>query len=300
MLHSTRAVAQTIADIKAELVQKTIIAILYNDERSAAPGYFEPRKVTKDYLCNDGRTRNKLWKELIAGGYITEVFHTFPVEAGVAYFTNKAFDELASAPVDLTQFYKFDAWDAQKDGCNFVSWDRLNVSEKKTVLTTPGFEFMLVDWRANPMVKTPFVKGKIGVAQADRHDCTIAVSDAALQAAHNKASREHFKQEALGSGLNWFLQKIGGVEPEDVVPVRSKQPGLYSQGAAVARDPKDWAASLPNAIEKTKQDIQEARQQLAVLQRVEALVEKMGGWDAFTAQYDAAIECYVDEKLKAS
>lgn len=291
--------AQTIAQIKNELVNKAIAAFVYGDKRAAGPGYYEPRKVTAQYLCEDGRTRKKFWKELIAGGYITQHFNNYPVEDGVAYFTDKAFDELAAADVDLTTFYKFDAWDAHKGIGDYISWDRLNSAQKKTVILAmradpASFTLMMVDWRSNPVVKQPFPLGDASGIK-DRSDMTFSVSSPALVALHLKHKRDQYKQECLEKGLNWFLHSIKAIEPEQTVPVSSKQPGLWGGGPAISCEPTKWAESLPATIEATKQRIQEARAKLETLQRMEAAVDAAGGWEAFMAQYDAAVEAYVEE-----
>jgi hypothetical protein len=109
------------------------------------------------------------------------------------------------------------------------------------------------------------------------------------------AAREHFKAECESVGLNWFLQHVGVFEKEEELPINDRQPMLGSSGG-MSRKPQDWPTGVPAMVQTTKDKIVALRQRLALLEKLEAHVAKIGGWEVFLTDYNIKIEDYVAEQ----
>ena len=284
--------AKTINDAVKALAEKCITNALFSDgDRN--------RKVSAEYLIEDGRLRKKLWRELLKTGYLNATEND-----GEALLTEKAFDELPVEGFVLGDLYKYDNWESRQ-GKVYVVWDRLTTCQKKAVILAMrenpmSYTLSVVDDHYNPPKAATFKLGGGSVAMESVGGWgsgKIVLTDATVTEKHAKADREHYRAECVGEGLNWFLHKINAIDPEETVPVASKQP-MLGGGASIDRDPANWAASLPNAIERTKDTIQKARQRLLALEKLEQAVEKAGGWEAFKGQYEAAIDAYVEAKMQ--
>jgi len=279
----------------------TSIVNILADMSTVAALYSGNRKVKAEYLIKDGRTRKSIWRELVKQGYLT------PTENdGEAILTEKAFDQIP-VPVEgftLSDLYKFDAYEARQGKGQYVVWDRLTIYQKKVVILAMrenpmSYTLSAVDTRYSPPKVAHFKLGGASAAQeaVSGWHSTLVVTDATVTEKHAKAAREQYRAECVSEGLNWFLRKIGVIDPEETVPVSEKQPTLGGY-ASIDRDPENWAGSLPQAIERTKETIQKARQRLLALEKLEKAVEAAGGWDAFKGQYEAAIDAYVEAKMK--
>ena len=86
------------------LAEKGVFAALYGDKHMP---------VTASYLLPDGRSRQRVWRELQMGGYITDEESGKPFEAKA---TTKAFDDLMPSGFNLADLYTFDVWSDRKDG----------------------------------------------------------------------------------------------------------------------------------------------------------------------------------------
>jgi hypothetical protein len=249
-------------------------------------------RVSAENLIEDGRKRKKVYAELVRDGYVDEA----------DYVTSKAWDEmLCVSPGDLSLFYKFDAHEANKGIGGFITFDRLNRMMQKAVIVAmqndpASYKLMFVNDRYNPIKVEAFSLGGGGDAREKigGYDARLVVTCPALEAQHSANMRQHYKDQCLNAGLNWFLKREHANTGVVDVPVCEKQPFLGGH-ASLDRDPTKWEASLPDTIKRTQQAIAEAQQRLAALQKLESTVLLMGGWEAFLAKYDAAVEGYVAE-----
>ncbi len=256
-------------------------------------------------LITDGRTRKGLWKKLVDGGYISPCS-----ESGKGQITNKAFLELPSSDVVLTDMWQFDPHESDK-GHDFVAWDRLHLHQKKHVILAlkadpKAYTLMMVDkYNRKTIPPVPFGLGGAGDAREKAggwHNAFMVVTSPQLEEAGATARRAHYKQQVVETALNWYLQRVKAIEPEQEVPVRAKQTlsfgGFGDFGFGLSLNPEMWAGSMKESQDKAKERIRKAKETLETLQRVEAYVEQIGGWDKLRADYDEAVEAYVDKAMK--
>jgi hypothetical protein len=255
-------------------------------------------------MCGDKRRQNKVWRELVAGGYIAETVLEAEVNTQPSgKITRKAFDELPALPVDLASLYRFDIFDSDK-GKAWVSWDQLTPGQKKTVVLAveadpTAYTLMMCEPRYSPPKVEVFQLGggreamdKIGVS-----GWSFYISDAGVRAKDRAGRKAYYIKESLKTGLNWFLQKRKLMEKEEEVPVHA-QTMMLGGYPALSVDPESWPAGLPATMTEVKDDIKALRQRLEVLEKFAKIVEDAGGWEKFTADYNAAIEEYVEGQLK--
>ncbi len=262
--------------------------------------------VTAAHLLDDGRTRNKLWKELQKGGYLSADTPDVPTQA---IMTFKAFEDyLARAvEVDLAPLYTFDAWrDNKAKGNAYVCWDSLNLPQKVAVIghlrrDPARFTLMAFDRYSDGSKFQTFELGKGGAAfeaMGGWNHAVLAVTDAAVKAKRDDAAKAHYKAECEEQGLNWFLQKTGAFEREEELPIVEKQP-MLGGGGGLPRKPQELPTAVPHAIKATKEKIIKLRERLALYEKLEAYAERIGGWPVFLADYDSAITAHVAEQEAA-
>lgn len=249
-------------------------------------------------MCGDKRRQSKVWRELVAGGYIAES------APNVGSITRKAFDELEALPVDLASLYKFDIFDSDK-GHRWVSWDLLTPGQKKTVVLAveadpTAYTLMMVEPRYSPPQIEAFQLGggRAALDKLNKSGWCFYISDAGLLAKDRAGRKAYYIKESLKTGLNWFLQKRKLLEKEEEVPVSAHGLMLGSGYPSLNVDPQSWPAGLPATVTEIKDDIKALRQRLEVLEKFAKVVEDAGGWEKFTADYNAAIEEYVEGQLK--
>ncbi len=253
--------------------------------------------VSAQYLLSDGRTRKKVWRGLVAGGYIEA-----GEKDGEGTVTQKAFDEIPS-PVDvfdLAALYTFDAWDDSKqNGEAWVTWDRLNTYQKAFVIRAmradpTSFQFVAYSRFDENHQQTAGLGecGKAMEAVGGMHDAVLAITNEAVKEKRRLAARTDYAKQVAEQGLTHFLQGVGVIEKEDALPMCEKQPFLGS-GPALSRNPNDWPNSLPVVIQTTKDKIQGLRAKLALFEKMAEYVETVGGWEKFIADYNHAVERHV-------
>lgn len=264
--------------------------------------------VTRDSLLTDGRTRKGIWKRLQAEGYLSA--DTPDVPQVQAIMTSKAFDDylLRSVEVDLAEFFTFDQWNDHKaKGNGFVVWDRLNLPQKIAVIgqlrrDPNAFTLLAFDrYKDGSEVHTaPLGElGKAFEAAGGWNHAVLAVTNAAVKAKRDAAAADHYKSECMAQGLNWFLHKTGAFEKEEELPIAERQPSLGGGGPYVSRTPSEWPTGVPAAVQSVKDKILKLRQRLALLEKLEAYVERIGGWPVFLADYESSIAAYVREQAEA-
>jgi hypothetical protein len=88
-------------------------------------------------------------------------------------------------------------------------------------------------------------------------------------------------------------------EKEEELPIADKQPGFGHGGPYLSRKPEEWPAGVPASIQTVKDKILKLRERLALLEKLEAYVERIGGWPVFLADYESSIAAYVREQVEA-
>lgn len=289
--------AKTLDDAVKYLADTAVHVALFGTTRQM--------NVTAERLLEDGRTRKKLWRQLQEGGYISA---DLPDKPGEAVMTFKAFDEylLRSVEVDLTPFYTFDAWrDHKAKGNAYVCWDSLNLPQKVAIVghlrrDPAAFTLLAFDrYKDGAEVHTaPLGElGKAHEAAGGWNHAVLAVTSPAVKAKRDAAAADHYTNECKAQGLNWFLHKTGAFEKEEELPIAERQP-MLGGGFGMPRDPKEWPAAVPGAVKSVKEKIISLRQRLALLEKLEAYVERIGGWPVFLADYESAIAVYVREAVE--
>lgn len=124
---------------------------------------------------------------------------------------------------------------------------------------------------------------------------SVYVADDALVEAVAKAERSRRVASMLRDNLAWATEHLLGL-PEDF-PARSGEHSSCPFGGpslAFGPEPSAWAEEAERkaaALAERIAELQAMRQQLADLQ---GAVARKGGWNKFTAEYQARIEAYVD------
>lgn len=256
----------------------------------------KPARVVDKDLFGDGRTRKKLWKQLLDQGYVDQADHPF----GAGNITSHALDMTLAAPVDLAAMYKFDSYNTGEDRA-WIRWNDLTVGQKKTIwseLASQGIRFFLIkNQRSGCEVERTefsFGTGSAAMTAADRWDSFVAITSPAILAKHRALFREKVIRHYEDQALTWYLQEKSllpdGVEK---VPVRSKEPTL-SFHAALPYQIDQWEAGIAGAIQQAEKEIAKATERLVALKAVQVAAEKAGGFEAFVADYKRAVAEYVD------
>lgn len=283
--------ARTLDDAIKTLAEYSVHEALFGSQRT----------VTAATLLEDGRTRKRIWKELQQSGYLSD---DLPDRPGEARILPRALDHYLEpgAEVDLTPLYAFDAYhDHKAKGNAFVAWSGLSLAQQATIIgrlrDDPSRYTLLAYDRYKDGAETHTAllgeMSRAWEAAGGWSSAVLAVTDARVQAKRDEAAREHYKRECLARGLNWYLHKTGAFEKEEELPLSDRQPLPGSFG--VSRNPQDWPAGVPAAIQVTKERILALRQRLALLEKLEAYVERIGGWPVFLADYDSSIDAYARE-----
>ena len=204
--------------------------------------------------------------------------------------------------------YTFDAWrDSKAKGNAFVCWDSLNLPQKIAVVgklrSDPNSYTLLAYDRykdGSEIHTAPLGElGKAFETAGGWNHAVLAVTSASVKAKRDAAATEHYKSECMGAGLNWFLHKTGAFQPEEELPIADKQPGFGGGGPYLSRTPSEWQTGVPGAIQTVKDKILKMRERLALLEKLEAYVERIGGWAVFLADYESSINAYVREQSEA-
>lgn len=286
-----------LSDAINSLAEKTVFATLYGVNYMNMP-------VTASYLLADGRARQRVWRELQVSGYITEEVSGKPF---VALATAKAFDELLLPAVfDLADLYTFDVWRDRKDGGKDsarVVLDDLKVEQKafviREMLADPASYTFLAFNRYSPE-KVTVAAGLAGCAAAMEaaggwSNGVLAVTNAAVKAKRKAGARAAYKVRVASQGLTPFLHGVKVIEAEDSMPVLAERSPILVGSVALSRCPEDWPVELPESILQSKRVIKEARERLAMFEKMAEYVETLGGWKQFMENYDATVERHVVE-----
>lgn len=259
-------------------------------------------KLTADGLVGDKRKRAKLFRELCEAGYIAR--ESDSAQEGVV--TSKAFDEVPVEFIDLASMFTFDRFDSDK-GKVWVSWNRLTFGQKKAVVVAvqanpATFTLMMTEPRYSPPKVAEFQLG--GGAEAGGSDGSagwggyvFVVTNDGVKAKDRAGRRELYMKNTRESGLNWYLQKAKLLEPEEEVPLQEKSPSFFGNKPGINCDPQHWEAGVTSTQKEIKDDINDLRKRLAVLEKFEQLVDRLGGWKVFIADYESACGRYVDELM---
>jgi hypothetical protein len=209
--------------------------------------------------------------------------------------------------VDLTPFYTFDQWrDHKAKGNAFVCWDSLNLPQKVAIVghlrrDPTAFTLLAYDLLAMTTAEYKYTaSGELGKAfetAGGWNHAVLAVTNAAVKAKRDAAAADHYKTECMAQGLNWFLHKTGAFEKEEELPIAERQP-MLGGGFGMPRKPEEWPTAVPGAIKSVKEKIIAMRQRLALLEKLEAYVERIGGWPVFLADYESSIAAYVREAVE--
>jgi hypothetical protein len=267
-------------------------------------------------LEGDGRKLKKTMRELVEAGYLSQ--------SGLKYtVTNKLYEEIVPEPVDLIAIWEHD----RKDGWNkrreypFVRFDKLTHGQKKTVLECAGhYQWFVCNHTPlqydlsvlQPTDMAEIINPDVGLA--DKVKAMVEVVKDALRKEKRagnfpeteivlkiKGLTDYIdrtlaaeKFDALyRSNLKWALSSLDVLPSEEAKEiVSSEEPGWVLGGGAnsnLGTDPEKWGETLTERITSAKEAIERHTKRLAIMERIEQGVAKMGGWDAFREQYKAKL-----------
>lgn len=277
---------------KVGLAETWLRALLHADATSnwasAGPGVVPAATI--------GR-RKRLFAGLLADGYAVAG------QGGDGHgdrATSKAWDEIVPETPDLLAHFRYDRHDMRAGHGDAVVWDRLTLPQKKAVVLAAqadpaSYTFAYRPARRERKRPVPFLLGGGAAArEATGWDATLVVSSPALRAAAHAAARADYKDECLQEGLNWYLRKLGAIDPADGVVLAEKTP-LFLSAGTLPRRPEQWPAAVPAALAAIDAEVAKLAGRKAVLLRLADVVATAGGWDQFLAAYDAAVDGHVAE-----
>lgn len=241
--------------------------------------------------------RKRLFAVLVARGYAA-AFDRDSYDA-----TGRAWDEVVPETPDLTALWHYDRRYMKMGHGDYVVWDRLTLAQKKAVVLAlqadPASYTLAYAPHQRDRGHKPAVAFRLGEGMAAREACggwdgCLVVSSPALRAAARAAARADYKGECRQEGLNWYLRKLGAIDPSDGVVLVDKTP-LFVEAGSLPRHPEQWPAAVPAALAAIDAELVKLARRKAVLLRVAAAAETAGGWDKFLAAYDAAVDGHVEE-----
>ncbi len=277
-----------------------------------------------------GRPRFGLWKRLLAEGYLcldkvatdnacgqnvpTDLVTPSPV-APVnqrAFVTRKFFDETPLDPErDPAQFFRYDRHVHNEGRRVWTSFAQLplefRVAVVKRLEADPSYGRLLAFYDrgssdTNPLVTVPFTLGGAVAAQTQAailagqpnrsHVAVPVLVTASIEAKYRKEAGDRLLKYVGGSGLDWYLQKAGVFEGESGVPVHSPAAPSLGFHAALPGEPEKWGEAMPGVLDSTRAALTRAQARLAALEKLQAHVDSVGGWEAFGRLYNEAVQGY--------
>jgi hypothetical protein len=245
-----------------------------------------------DYLVSDGRKRDKVWRELISAGFLSE--------EGVLLST--AFDQLEIERPDLVLLLPseehakrdVDFW-RRRPGILFTS---LSLPQRKYVVTNPerytffGFDPHWEHHGTKPLTfgMPPPERGRYGDAWICDEEYTHHRTEALYWLEFNTLKRKN---------LAWALAILKIIPDVDKDCFAQVDEYTFLRGGnedCFGLDPSQWEAGLDKQVEHSREQIAAYTRKANVLIAAKDKIEEIGGWKVFHERFDAAIHAYIKEK----
>ena len=247
--------------------------------------------VNADYLIFDGRKRPKIWRELIAAGYVTD--------EGV--LTDAAFKELAIQRPHLILLLPSEKY--TKRDTNFwekypgILFNQLTLPQKKHVVTAPEqYEFFGFDsnWPRQGTKPRAF-----GEPYSDRnHREALWISDEEFRT-HREDTMYWLEFHRLkAKNLPWAMTAFDIVSEgdKDCFEQTSDTPfGMNGYADYFGHDPAKWEEDLDTQLARCQAQLDAYARKQRVLLVAKAKIEATGGWGAFHTKIDQKIHAHLKE-----
>lgn len=265
-----------------------------------------------DYIESDGRKQKKALRELVEAGYLSQTGDEFHV-------TEKCWDEVQVENVDLISIWEKD----RKFGWNkrhkypFVRWRLLSFEQQKSVLECDAqYQWYICNHLplqydrpmqdgdlAGPMphkdnhfsekineldrqVKTRLEQEKRG---GHFPETEIVLKTDGLTKHVEKVLGEERFISLYQTNLKWGLVQLGLANDDEAKEfVTSDESGWGLRawlGSNLGLQPEKWGDVLTKNIADAKEGIDQIKHRLAIMEKIAANIDAMGGWDVFREQY---------------
>lgn len=272
------------------------------------------------------KKRKEAINQLVKDGYLSKKGDHFVI-------TNKSFDEIVKEKIFIVDIWENDrtkGWN-KRNGYPFIRFELLTDGQKKTVLEWPDsyqwfvcnklpLQYSLADLEETDMVE--IVDPKTSLADAvDAARCIlketlrkegrggkfpeaeIVLKNKGLTEYINRTTEVEGLEKLYRSNLQWALVTLSILNEDDAKKIGSSDEPIFLLGdfanSNVGADPDKWGEKLSERIQKIKEVIARSQMRLAIMEVMEANIQKMGGWDAFRKECRDKLKKAIADKNQA-
>lgn len=245
-----------------------------------------------EYLVSDGRKRDKVWRELINAGYLTEdgvltsaAYDLLPLERPHLLLLLPT-EEQAKRDVD---FWK------RRPGIPFAS---LSLTHRKYVVMNPSkYTFFGFDPNWEHQGTKPLTFGVPPAERGRYSDPWICDDEYKL---HREEALYWLEFHALkNKNLAWALVHLGIITDVDKDCFEQVDEYHFMRGGNedyFSRDATQWEAGVDKMIAHSREQIAAYTRKANVLLAAKDKIHEIGGWKVFHERFDAAIHAHMKEK----
>lgn len=242
-----------------------------------------------EYLISDGRKRDKVWRELINAGYLSE--------EGV--LLSAAFDQLAIErphlllllPSEEQAKRDVDFWQRRPG----IPFSDLSLPQRKHVVTAPEqYTFFRFDAGWAHLGTKPWT---FGTPPVDRGILWVCDDEYKL---HCQEALYWLEFHGLkNKNLAWALVHLDIITEVDKDCFEQVDDYNFMRGGTwdlFNRVPGEWETRLDKLVEHSREQIAAYTRKANVLLAAKDKIDKIGGWKVFHERFDAAIHAHMKEK----
>jgi hypothetical protein len=263
------------------------------------------RRVSSRQVIPDGRSRQKIWKELLSQGYL-EKEEDGSAEVPFAMVTNKSICDRPRLP-DFSLGMEYDKnsrhFDARQDeslgGLAYVYWHGLELDQKCEIIRRleEDLDYCKVVWGDPRNTAAGFTVLPFGESPThpDRM-IVVGVSSVSTQQVRDTKAKQHLAKTVAGNIPSSYLKRIGVIEDISKAPiptdcVNNECPGLSA-------NVYNWEYELPIAIKANEDRIKETQETIERLIALGKHVETIGGWDQLHQDFRQQVDKIVEKRFK--